>query len=404
MNWTQRSFLQTIYAVSHVTAYIKDLLEVDALLQDLWIEGEVSNASQSAAGHFYFNLKDDSARISCVMWRSQAEWLARLPDDGEQVVAHGRVSVYEARGAYQFYVDTIQPAGLGVLYQQFEALKRRLAAEGLFDQEIKRALPRFPRVIGVVTSPVGAALRDVCHVLARRYPLARVLLSPTLVQGEQAAEQIVQALEALDAREEVDLVILTRGGGSLEELWPFNEEQVARAIRRARVPVISGVGHETDFTIADFAADLRAPTPSAAAEMAVPDRAELEVTIAAYRAHMARLMADRLAYARQSLAARSERLDRAAPWNRISAARQEVDELLGRAQMRLGYQIALRRERLEGLRARLEGLSPQATLERGYALVRDRRTGRLVTRVGQVRGGDGLAVRVRDGEFGATVD
>ena len=404
MNWQQRSLFQTTYTVSQITAYIKGLLEVDFALQDLWVEGEMSNASQSTAGHFYFSIKDESTRLSCVMWRSQAQRLACLPQDGEQVQAHGRVSVYEARGVYQFYVDAIQPSGLGRLYQQFEALKRKLAAEGLFDEALKRPLPPFPRVIGLVTSPVGAALRDVCNVLRRRYPLVKVLLSPTLVQGEQAAEQIVQALEALNAREEVDLVIVTRGGGSLEELMAFNDERVARAIRGCHRPIISGVGHETDFTIADFAADVRAPTPSAAAEIAVPDRAELRAIIATCRARMAQLVEARLTRARQTLEAQAQQLDRASPRNRINSARQRVDELVSRSRTRLRHRLALRQERLGGLRARLESLSPLATLDRGYALVHHRETGRLISRVGQVCTGDELGVRVSDGEFEARVE
>lgn len=400
----QTSFFHTRYTVSQITTYVKGLLEEDFTLQDLCIEGEVSNTSQSTAGHFYFSLKDENARISCVMWRSQALRLARLPQDGEQVLAHGRISVYEARGTYQFYVDTIQPSGLGLLYQQFEALKQKLAAEGLFDEALKRPLPPFPRVIGLVTSPVGAALRDVCNVLRRRYPLVRVLLSPTLVQGQQAPEQIVQALGALNTREEVDVVIVTRGGGALEELMPFNDERVARAIRASRAPVVSGVGHETDFTIADFAADVRAPTPSAAAEMVVPDQEELQAIMAAHSSRLAQLMQGRLALFRRELEAQAQRLERASPLSRINSARQGVDELLGRAQTRLRHRLALRRERLRGVEARLESLSPVATLHRGYALVRHRDTAQLVVQVEQVRPGDQLGVRVSDGEFEAKVE
>ena len=404
MNWQQRSLFQTTYTVSQITAYVKGLLEADFTLQDLWIEGEISNASQSTAGHFYFSLKDERARISCVMWRSQALVLASLPQDGEQVLAHGRISVYEARGAYQFYVDTIQPSGVGLLYQQFEALKQKLAGEGLFDEALKRPLPPFPRVIGLVTSPVGAALWDVCNVLRRRYPLAALLLSPTLVQGEQAPEQIVQALAALNTRKEVDLVIVTRGGGALEELMPFNDERVARAIRASRAPVISGVGHETDFTIADFAADVRAPTPSAAAEMVVPDQEELRAIMAAHRSYLTQQVQEKLARFRQELEAQAQRLARASPLNRINSSRQGVDELLGRAQTRVRHQLALWRERLGGVGARLESLSPLATLDRGYALVRQRETGQLVVRVEQVRPGDELGVRVSDGEFEAKAE
>jgi exodeoxyribonuclease VII large subunit len=404
MNWQQRSLFQTTYTVSQVTAHVKEVLEADFTLQDLWVEGEVSNSSQSTAGHFYFSLKDEGARISCVMWRSQVQRAGYLPQDGEQVLAHGRVSVYEARGAYQFYADAVQPSGLGMLYRQFEALKEKLEAEGLFDPALKRPLPPFPRVIGVVTSPAGAALRDVCNVLSRRYPLAKVLLSPSMVQGEQAAEQIAWALQVLNAQPDVDLVIVTRGGGSLEELMPFNDERVARAIRGSRAPVISGVGHETDFTIADFAADLRASTPSAAAEMAVPDQEELRTTIAVGQARLIRLLEDRLTHAGEALETQERRLDRASPRNRINSARQGVDELLIRAQTRLGHELALKGERLGGLQARLETLSPLATLGRGYALVRHRETGQLVTRVAQVRTRDKLGVRVSDEEFGVRVE
>ncbi|MEA3344640.1 MAG: exodeoxyribonuclease VII large subunit [Chloroflexota bacterium] len=404
MSWRQQTLFQTTYTVSQITAHIKELLETDFTLQDLWIEGEVSNASQSTAGHLYFSLKDEGARISCVMWRSRAQKLSRPPQDGEQVEAHGRVSVYEPRGAYQFYVDTLQPSGLGLLYQQVEALKQKLAAEGLFDEELKRAIPPFPRVIGLVTSPTGAALRDVCNVLRRRYPLAKLLLSPTLVQGKKAAEEIVRALEALNAREEVDLVIVTRGGGSLEELMPFNNERVARAIRGSRVPVISGVGHETDFTIADFAADVRAPTPSAAAEMAVPDQVELQATIAARRDQTARLTEDGLDRAQRALEAQTQRLEHASPRSQINSARQRVDELLSRSQTTLRHRMELRRERLKGLQSRIGSLNPLATLDRGYALVRHRRTGEIVGQVGQVHTGDKLGVRVSDGEFGVMVE
>ena len=404
MNWQQRSFFQTTYSVSQITTYIKRLLEMDLTLQDVRIDGEVSDVSLSSAGHLYFNLKDETSRISCVMWRSQAQRLVRLPQDGEQVLAQGRVSVYDARGAYQFYVGTLQPSGIGLHYQQFEILKKKLEAEGLFDAALKRPLPHFPRVIGLVTSPIGAALHDVCNVLRRRYPLVRVLLSPTLVQGDQATEQIVQALRVLNEREEVDLVILTRGGGSLEELRPFNDECVARAIRRSGVPVISGVGHETDFTIADFAADVRAPTPSAAAEIAVPNQEELDAIIATYRTRMARTVEDELIRTRQILEILSQRLDRASPRNRIDSARQYVDELLGRVQIQLRHHLMVRQERLGGLQSQLDSLSPQATLVRGYALVRHRKTGHIISHIGQVCTGDELGVQVSDGEFDVRVE
>ena len=274
MDMFDRELEPAILTVSQVTTYIKELLEADFLLRDLWIQGEVSNFSRSTAGHIYFTLKDAEASIKCVLWRSLAEEQTHLPADGQAVILHGRVSVYEVQGAYQFYVDLVQPAGVGTLYLRFLALKERLAEEGLFSPERKRPLPPFPRSLGVVTSPKAAAWRDILHVLERRYPLVEVILAPAAVQGPEAPLQIAEAIRTLNEETGVDLIIVARGGGSLEELWAFNEEAVARAIYSSGVPVISGVGHEVDFTIADFVADLRAPTPTAAAAAAVPDMEE----------------------------------------------------------------------------------------------------------------------------------
>jgi exodeoxyribonuclease VII large subunit len=241
-----------IHSVSEVTSHLKALLESDALLTDVWVQGEVSNFTPAASGHWYWTLKDESAALQCVMWRSRVSAQTYTPEVGESLLAHGYVSVYETAGKVQLYADHVEPAGRGDLYRRFEELKARLAAEGLFDEERKRPLPRFPRRIGVVTSLDAAALRDVCRVLARRWPSVEVLVSPTLVQGDAAPAEIVAAIEAIQ-RSDVDVVIVTRGGGSLEDLWAFNDEGVARAVAGCAVPVISGVGHETDFTICDFA-------------------------------------------------------------------------------------------------------------------------------------------------------
>jgi Exodeoxyribonuclease VII large subunit (EC 3.1.11.6) len=257
---------------------------------DVWVEGEVSNFRQVASGHCYFTLKDAGAELRCVMWRDRARGMRALPNNGDSVLAHGRVGVYEQRGDLQLYVDALEPLGLGWLYQEYERLKARLEAEGLFAAERKRPLPRFPRRIGVVTSPDAAALRDILNILSRRYPLAEVVLAPTLVQGEEAPPQIIAALRALNAREDIDVILLARGGGSLEELWAFNDERVARAVAASRIPVVCGVGHETDFSLADFAADRRAPTPSAAAELATPDRAELAQQVRTLRARLVRAL------------------------------------------------------------------------------------------------------------------
>jgi len=393
-----------IYQVSQITAYIRELFDSDYALQNLWLEGEVSNYSRAASGHVYFTLKDEEAQIRCVMWRSQVERQAYLPQNGEAIVAHGRISVYESGGQYQLYVDDIQPAGAGLLYLQFEALKERLAAEGLFDAERKRPLPPFPRRLGVVTSPAAAALRDIVNVLRRRYPLVEVVLSPTPVQGDEAPSQIVAAIEALNEHTDVDTIIVARGGGSLEDLWAFNDERVARAIYASQVPVVTGVGHETDFTMADFVADVRAPTPSAAAEVAVPDRQELQGAVESWRGRLAQLMRGRIEEGCRALQYREQILHRFSPQAQIDSYRQRIDDLMHSALAGLKHRLALARERLRALDSQSQTLSPLATLERGYAIARHLGTGKVVRSVAQVVAGDRLEVRVRDGQFESIVD
>jgi exodeoxyribonuclease VII large subunit len=390
-----------VWTVSELTYHIRDLLESDAQLQDVWLSGEISNFSRSTAGHLYFTLKDAGAAISCVMWRTAAERLTWRPEQGAAVLAQGRISVYPTRGTYQLYVDQLRPEGLGDLHARFEQLRDKLKAEGLFDAERKRPLPLFPRVLGIVTSPQAAALRDVLNVLHRRYPLVRVMLAPTLVQGDGAPPRIVAALEALGARNDVELILLVRGGGSLEELWAFNDERVARAIAACRHPVVSGVGHETDFTIADFVADLRAPTPSAAAELVVPDQVDLRQRILASAGQLRGSMEHQLSQARQGLGRQQEAMRRLSPQARIDTHRQQVDGLARRAARLMSHTQTLRRSELVGLRARLSALSPLATLERGYAIVRQADTGGVVRSVDQVSAGDPLAIQVLDGEFEA---
>jgi exodeoxyribonuclease VII large subunit len=391
------------YTVSQLTGRIRRLFEDDPDMGDVWVEGEVSNFSRPSSGHCYFTLKDAGAQIGCVMWRSVAEAQDQLPASGDMVLAHGKVSVYEQGGRYQLYVDEVRPSGIGSLYLEFERLKARLEAEGLFAAERKRLLPRFPQRIGIVTSPTAAALRDVLNVLRRRYPLAEVLLSPTPVQGDDAPPQIVAALEALNARDDVDVIIIARGGGSLEELWAFNDERVARAIAASRTPVVCGVGHETDFSLADFAADVRAPTPSAAAELVVPDRVELRVQVAGLAMALSTALRTAIETQRWRLAEQVRVLKHLSPTTQLAQARQRVDDLLTRAGAAVHHSLTLRRERLSGLAGRLAGISPLGTLERGYAVVRRRDTGAVVQSVAQVAAGDTLDIRVADGEFEATV-
>ena len=391
------------FTVSQLTGHIRRLMANDAALSDLWLEGEVSNFSRASSGHCYFTLKDAGAQIRCVMWRSDVNRQSYLPVDGDQVLSHGHVGVYEVRGVYQLYVDQIRPVGTGDLYREFQRLKARLEEEGLFDAERKRPLPRFPLRVGVVTSPEAAALRDILNVMGRRFPLAHVLLSPTLVQGEAAPAQIVRALERLNVRNDVDVIIVSRGGGSLEELWAFNDERVARAVAASRIPVICGVGHETDFSLADFAADRRAPTPSAAAELAVPDQTDIHNWVDDWAAALTNAVNGLIEERRQRLDGHVRALGHLSPLSRVLQARQRVDDLTGRAEQALRHELNLRRERLQGLVGRLAGVSPQGTLERGYAIVRRRDTDAVVRSARQIAPGDGLDVRVADGEFEAEV-
>ncbi len=393
--------LTPILTVAQLTRRIKDLVEEDEVLGDVWVRGEVSNMTQAASGHVYFTLKDHDAAMRCVLWRTHAARVFKLPINGDAVQVHGCVSMYEARGDVQLYVDEIKVAGAGALWQQFEALRARLAEEGLFAPEHKRPLPKFPRQIGVVTSREGAVLYDICNVLRRRYPLVQVLLASTLVQGEGAAEMIAQAIATIN-RFEIDLLIVARGGGSLEDLWAFNSESVARAIYASRVPVISAVGHETDFTIADFVADLRAPTPSAAAELAVADVRELRAAVYASEERLTQIARERLGDARVRLANEVHALARNSPQARIANNHQRVDELSRRLGTRMNQWIVLRRETLNGATRHLAALNPEATLARGYAIVREKKSGRVVKRTAQVARGKEVQVRVSDGEFEAT--
>ena len=387
--------------VSDLTRYIREMFEVDYRLQDVWVEGEVSGITRHSSGHIYFTLKDAASQVACVMWKNVAWTFGDLLAQGGQIVAHGKVSIYEPRGQYQLYVDRVQPKGLGDLHAQFELLKAKLQAEGLFAPERKRPLPPFPHRIGVVTSPTGAVIRDMCNVLARRWPLVEVLLAPTKVQGDDAPPQIVAALDALYRRDDLDLIIVARGGGSLEDLWAFNDERVARKIAQSPVPVVSGVGHEVDFTIADFVADVRAPTPSAAAELATPDRAELKAQIAALQSELASAMTDDLRNRRAALESEARALAHLSPRQRLANLRQRTDDLISQAASSITHLLQLRRTQLGGMAARLDALNPLAVLERGYAVVR--RDGQLVQSVRQVSPGDAVSVRVSDGEFDATV-
>ncbi len=391
-----------VYAVREVTTYLHELFDSNPHLGDIWIAGEVSNVSRPASGHVYFTLKDGDSSLKCVFFAKRyqpAQTTAHLVEHGAAVVAHGRVSIYEQRGDLQLYVDFVQPEGVGALQAEFERLKARLEQEGLFDPARKRALPRFPRRIGVVTSESGAVFHDICHVLERRWPLAEIVLAPAPVQGPDAVAGIIGALHQLNQRGDIDVIIAGRGGGSIEELWSFNDELVARAIFGSAVPVVSAVGHETDYTIADFVADMRAPTPSAAAELVSPDMLEIRMRLGVATGTMESLIRQRVGDERAALHDAVRMIERRAP--DTNRERQRVDDLTRRAQAAAeqGHRAAV--HDVGGCVWRLKALDPFATLERGYAIVQ--RGAAVVSSTGDVSAGDVLDIRVKDGTFGAQV-
>ena len=389
---------QSAWTVSELTAYIRELFAIDYRLQDLEVSGEISNFTRARSGHLYFTLKDAGAQIKCVMWRSAAERLFFQPEEGDAVVANGRISVYEAGGVYQLYVEHMQPAGRGNLAVAFEQLKQRLADEGLFEAAHKKPIPLTPRKIGIVTSADAAALRDILNVLNRRYPLVSVLIAPTLVQGADAPPQIVRALQWLDGRTDIDTIIVARGGGSIEDLWAFNDERVARAIFAAQHPIITGVGHETDFTIADFVADQRAPTPSAAAELATPDIEEIRPLLQGYAAMLRADLDDLIRQKRWQVQTLARALTHLSPQARLDNNRQRLDVTSARLDRALTSQLVRVRNRLAVAEGGLTAVSPLATLSRGYAIVR-RPDGRLVRAAVEVAAGDSLTIQVADGQF-----
>ena len=389
-------------SVSELTDYIKELFEIDYRLQDVAVEGEISNFTNARSGHLYFTLKDEGAQIKCVMWRNSAQRLRFQPHEGDAIVAHGRISIYEAGGVYQLYADRLEPAGRGDLALAFERLKEKLAEEGLFEQSNKKAIDPFPKKIGIVTSADAAALRDILNVLQRRCPLVSVLIAPTLVQGDLAPQQIIRALQWLDGRHDIDTIILARGGGSIEDLWAFNDEGVARAIFTAQHPIISGVGHETDFTISDFVADLRAPTPSAAAELAVPDLSEHSYYLEDIKARITRQLQNLLKQKNWQVQTHANKLALLSPRGSLDNNRQKLDNIITRMDQMINQYLQQAQARLAIARAGLSGISPLATLSRGYAIVRQK-DGRVVRSSDQIVVGELLRIRVSEGEFGATV-
>ena len=392
------------WTVAELTARIRALLEGDESLQDVAVSGEISNMTRARSGHWYFTLKDANASLRCVMWRSSAGRQRFVPQEGDAVQALGHIGLYEPRGEYQLYATQLRPLGVGELYAQFEQLKRALEAEGLFDEARKRPLPAFPRVIGVVTSPQAAAFQDVCNVLRRRFPLAQVWLSPAAVQGIDAPSELRAALARLNARAEVDVILLIRGGGSIEDLWAFNDEALARAIAASRLPVVSGVGHETDFSIADFVADLRAPTPSAAAELVTPDLGEVQQQLTGAQARLEALQRARLALLADRLGASRRSLIHLSPLRELATLRQRLDDQELRLQRAWHTAHSALAARLAEGTAALGAADPQAILQRGYALLTQVQDGARVTSVTEAGVGDALLAQLRDGELPLRVE
>lgn len=387
-----------VLSVSQLNRYVKSIIEQDYNLQTVFVQGEISNfTNHYRTGHYYMTIKDEYSSIRAVMFKSANSRLRFMPENSMNVIIKGRVSVFERDGQYQLYIDDMQPDGAGALSLAFEQLKNKLAAEGLFDESRKRTIPRFPERVGVVTSPTGAAIRDIINVISRRFPAAELILCPVQVQGASAAGQIKAAIELFNAKKAADVLIVGRGGGSAEELWAFNEEPVARAVAASEIPVISAVGHETDFTICDFAADLRAPTPSAAAEIAVPDMTALGELLGSFSRRMNSAVGGTLTHEKARLEARAQLLKRLSPRNYIDDLAARCGGAGVRIDSAVRHSMEVRRGEIAALCARLDALSPLRVIARGYAVASS--GGKVLTSPSQVEAGDTIDLRLAGGEL-----
>lgn len=387
-----------VLSVSQLNRYVKSIIEQDYNLQTVFVQGEISNfTNHYRTGHYYMTIKDEYSSIRAVMFKSANSRLRFMPENSMNVIIKGRVSVFERDGQYQLYIDDMQPDGAGALSLAFEQLKNKLAVEGLFDESRKRPIPRFPERVGVVTSPTGAAIRDIINVISRRFPAAKLILCPVQVQGASAAGQIKAAIELFNAKKAADVLIVGRGGGSAEELWAFNEEPVARAVAASEIPVISAVGHETDFTICDFAADLRAPTPSAAAEIAVPDITALGELLGSFSRRMNSAVGGTLTHEKARLEARAQLLKRLSPRNYIDDLAARCGGAGVRIDSAVRHSMEVRRGEIAALCARLDALSPLRVIARGYAVASS--GGKVLTSPSQVEVGDTIDLRLAGGEL-----
>lgn len=394
--------VRNVYTVKQVNAYIKNMFTQDYMLNRIYVKGEVSNCKYHTSGHIYFSLKDESGTIACVMFAGQRGGLSFRMCDGQQIVVFGGVSIYERSGSYQLYAKEIRLDGDGVLYERFQMLKKELEEMGMFAPEYKKPIPAYARRIGVVTAPTGAAVRDIMNIAHRRNPFVQLILYPAQVQGDGAKESIIRGIQMLE-NAEVDVMIVGRGGGSIEDLWAFNEEEVARAIFQCRVPVISAVGHETDTTIADYVADLRAPTPSAAAELAVYDYRQLQARMQEYRAGVSRLLAQKVQMNRLRLREYQMHLRCLHPRYRLQEQQQRLSELEDALRLQMDSRLKDSRHRLAIYMEIMKGLSPIGKLNKGYSYVAGE-DGKTVKSVGQVRQGSLLDIYVTDGRIRAVVE
>jgi exodeoxyribonuclease VII large subunit len=390
-------FSPPVLTVSDISRYLRQLMDSDEILQQVWVSGEVSNLSQPKSGHLYFTLKDAGASLKCVIWRSTPVFLKHTLQNGQAVEAQGNISVYEKDGQYQLYIQTIRPAGEGFLFQQFNQLKAQLEAEGIFAEERKRPIPAFPKTIGIVTSPSAAALQDMLNTLRQRFPLADVILSPTSVQGLEAPPEIVQAIKRLEQHGKVDVILVARGGGSLEDLWAFNDERVARAIADCSIPIITGIGHETDFTLADFSADYRAPTPTGAAVAATPDVFEIGLDLQALQNALSATLQNRVLFLRDQLLTQNMILQRFSPERRVYEWEQQLDQVSATLQRVTNYQQATRRLGLSHLLDKLVTADPRNMLKRGFVMLHDDLSGAVLHSVQQVHPDQSLRITLTDG-------
>ncbi len=393
--------MRNVYTVKQVNAYIKNMFSQDFMLNRIYVKGEVSNCKYHTSGHIYFSLKDESGTIACIMFAGARSGLSFRMQEGQKVIVLGNVAVYERDGKYQLYAKEIILDGAGDLYERYAALKRELEEMGMFAPEYKRAIPKYARTIGIVTAPTGAAVRDIIHIAGRRNPYVQLILYPALVQGEGAAASIIRGIQALE-KQKVDVIIVGRGGGSIEDLWAFNEESVARAIFACSIPIISAVGHETDVLISDFVADLRAPTPSAAAELAVSEYAVVATQMMDYRMRLRRLITLQIQNERQHLSQLSLRLKYANPQQKLNENRQRAAELMTALRRQMMQNLEKNRHRLALYIEKMRGLSPLQKLNQGYAYL-ENAEGKQIRSVAQVKAGDSVQIFIKDGRITADI-